>query len=88
VLRDYLDRFDPGFIGLTGPLTSISALAKPLHVYLEKGTKLPSGGYEVDHSTYASGVIGDDVRVIWNQGTSPADMAADIIKLLKQKESV
>ena len=87
VLREYLDRFDPTFIGLTGTLRSISAMAKPLNVYLEKGTMLPSGGYEVDHSTYVYGVTGADVRVIWNQGTSPADMAADIIKLLKQKES-
>jgi len=87
VLREYLDRFDATFIGLTGSLRSISALAKPLKVYLEKGTQLPSGGYEVDHSTYVYGGIGADVRVIWNQGTSPAEMAADIIKLLEQKES-
>lgn len=87
VLREYLDRFNSGFVGLTGPLNDISALAKPLHVFLEKGTKLPSGGYEVDHSTYAYGVAGNDVRVIWDQDTSPAQLSADIIKLLKSKES-
>jgi protein SCO1/2 len=87
VLREYLDRFNSKFVGLTGPLNQISAMARPLHVFLEKGTKLPSGGYEVDHSTFAYGVAGNDVRVIWNQATSPAEMAADIIKLLKEKES-
>ena len=87
VLREYLARFNPTFAGLTGSLTSISALAKPLHVYLEQGTKLPSGGYEVDHSTYVYGAVGADVRVIWDQNTSPKDLATDLVKLLKQKES-
>jgi len=87
VLREYLDRFNSHFVGLTGPLSRINAAGEPLHVYLEKGTKLASGGYEVDHSTYVYGAIGGDVRVIWDQATSPSEMEADIIKLLKQKES-
>ena len=87
VLRKYLDRFNSTFVGLTGPLAAITEAAAPLHVFLEKGTKLPSGGYEVDHSTYVYGAVGADVRVIWDQSTSPAQMRADIIKLLKQKES-
>jgi len=87
VLRRYLDRFNSTFVGLTGSLAQIDAFGKPLHVYVEKGTKLASGGYEVDHSTYVYGLVGDDVQVIWNQATSPAEMRADLIKLLKHKES-
>jgi protein SCO1/2 len=87
VLREYLARFNSTFVGLTGPLTAINAFAQPLHVFLEKGKKLASGGYEVDHSTYVYGTVGNGVRVIWDQATSPAEMRADIIKLLKQKES-
>ena len=87
VLGEYLDRFNSRFIGLTGSLRSISALAAPLHVDIAKGAKLPSGGYEIEHSTYAYGAVGADVRVIWDQDTSPREMAADIIKLLKQKET-
>lgn len=83
VLREYLDRFDSGYVGLTGPLKTIVGLGEPMKVYVAKGRKLPSGGYEVDHSTSVYGVTGDQVRVIWGQGTTPADMAADIIKLLK-----
>ena len=82
-LRTYLDRFDPGFIGVTGPLDKIDALGKPLGIYIKKGQKLPSGGYEVDHSTHVYGVVGDQARVAWQQGTSPAQLAADIIRLLK-----
>jgi len=88
-LRTYLDRFNPDFIGLTGPLPDIEKLAEPMKVFLAKGRKLPSGGYEVDHTTYVYGITGKAARVLWNQGTSPAAMAADIIKLLTspQKES-
>ena len=83
VLREYLDRFNPAFVGVTGQLSRIIALGKPLGVYVDKGQKLPSGGYEVDHSTHVYGVVGDQARVAWQQGTSPAQLAADIIRLLK-----
>jgi protein SCO1/2 len=81
-LRTYLARFDPSFVGVTGDLEQIIDLAEPLKVYLAKGTKLPSGGYEVDHSTYVFGITGDRAQLVWTQGTSPAQMAADMIRLL------
>jgi protein SCO1 len=88
VLRRYLDRLDPSFEGLTGKLGTIVDLARPLKVYLAKGQRLPSGGYEVEHTTYVFGVTGDRARIAWSQDTSPAEMAADIIRLLKStKES-
>ena len=83
VLRTYLDRLNPAFVGVTGSLKRIIDLARPMKVYVAKGQKLPSGGYEVDHSTYVFGVTGNQTRLVWTQGTSPAAMAADIIKLLK-----
>lgn len=82
VLRTYLDRLDPAFVGLTGDLKQIVDLAKPLKVYIEKGAKLPSGGYDVTHTTEVFAVAGDQAKVAWSQDTSPSDMAADIIKLL------
>jgi protein SCO1/2 len=82
-LRSYLARFDPAFVGVTGDLKQIIALGDPLKVYIAKGQKLPSGGYDVDHSTYVFGITGNQAHTVWTQGTSPADMAADIIKLLK-----
>lgn len=83
VLREYLDRFGTGYVGLTGELPEIMKVAEPMKVFIGDGRRLPSGGYEVDHSSYVFGVTGDGVRVIWSQGTSPAEMAADMIKLLK-----
>jgi protein SCO1/2 len=83
VLRTYLDRLDPHFVGLTGELRRITALAEPLKVYIAQGEKLPSGGYDVTHTTEVFGVTGDRARVAWGQDTSPSAMAADIIRLLK-----
>ncbi len=42
VLRDYLDRFDPTWEGLTGKLDAIIALGDPLGIYVNDGKKLPS----------------------------------------------
>lgn len=82
-LRGYLDHLDPQFVGLTGPLPRIVELATPLKIFIEKGKRLPSGGYDVTHSTVVYGVRGNHAQLAWNQDTSPSEMAADIIKLLK-----
>jgi protein SCO1/2 len=81
-LRTYLNRFDPDFVGLTGSLTRIDQLAQPMDIFIKQGQKLPSGGYEVDHSTVVVAVhqgVGD---LVWTGATSPADMAADLEKIL------
>jgi protein SCO1/2 len=83
VLRKYLDRLDPDFVGVTGGLPKIVELARPLKVFIDKGQKLPSGGYDVTHTTEVFGVTGDQARLVWGQDASPAELAADIIKLLK-----
>lgn len=82
-LREYLDRFDPSFIGLTGDLRTIIEVGEPLKVFIEKGTKLPSGGYDVTHGTQVSAIDQNDrVPVLWTQGTSASQFASDIHTLL------
>ncbi len=82
-LRSYLDRFDPGFQGVTGPLERIVDLARPVHVPIEKGEKLPSGGYDVTHGTAILGVLADgSVPILWTEGTSPAGLAEDFHMIL------
>ena len=82
-LRSYLDRFDPGFEGLTGPIDDILALARPVHVPVEEGRKLPSGGYEVSHGTPILGVLPDgSVPILWTEGTSADRLAEDIHMIL------
>ena len=81
-LRAYLDRFDPSFIGLTGDIEDIEAVAGSMAVGL--GTKLASGGYDVDaHSTQVTGIdAADEAPVYWHQDTSSAQFAEDIHTLL------
>jgi protein SCO1/2 len=84
-LRAYLDRFDPSFIGLTGDLGTIADIGRPLAVAVEKGEKLPSGGYEVVHGTHVTGIDSDDeAPVVWTQGVSAAELADDIHQLLAE----
>lgn len=82
-IREWLDRFDPAFRGFTGPLERIVRLGEELRVPVEKGKRLPTGGYEVVHGTPVLGVLPDgETRVVWTEGTSAAKLAADIRAVL------
>jgi protein SCO1/2 len=84
-LRAYLDRFDPSFEGLTGPLPRIVAAGESLGVAIEKGQKMPSGGYEVSHGTNVVGLLPDGTGpLVWTQGTSPDQIADDIHVVLSK----
>ena len=83
VLREYLDRFDPEFEGFTGELADIVEIAEAVHVPIEKGPRLPSGGYDVTHGTAILGVTADGVvPILWTEGTSAAKLAEDITVIL------
>lgn len=86
-LRAYLDRFDPSFVGLTGDLDTIKSLATTQAISVEKGKRLPSGGYEVDHSTPVLGIEAGRTTIVWNAETSPAEFADDVTRLLAQQGS-
>ena len=82
-LRHYLDRFDPSFVGLTGDLATITRVAAGLKVFVERGERLPSGGYEVAHGTPVIGITADDrAPIVWTEGTPATDLAEDVAGLL------
>ncbi len=82
-LREYLDRFDPSFVGLTGGLPEIVDVGLDLGVAVDKGERLPGGGYEVTHGTQVIGIDGSDrAPIVWTHGTSAAQFADDITLLL------
>ena len=82
-LRRYLDRFDPSFVGLTGDLRTITRVAAGLKVFVERGERMASGGYEVAHGTPVIGITGDDrAPIVWTEGTPATDLAEDIAGLL------
>ena len=78
VLKTYLDRIDPDFVGLTGDVATIVSVAESVKVAIEDGEKLPSGGYEVTHGTQVIG-FGKDHRaaVVWMYPTPVGDLRAD-----------
>lgn len=85
VMREYLDRIDPSFIGLTGPIETIEAVAAPLGVAIEGRTPVP-GGYDVAHSTQLIGVDAQRLgRVVWVQGTPIGALRSDLTELVRQQ---
>ena len=81
VLRGYLDRYNPSFVGLTGSLTRIGRAAADLGVAMTGKKALPSGGYDVGHGAQVIGFAHDSAPVIWTPGTPVRDMVADIGRL-------
>lgn len=81
---EYASNFDPDFIGLSGDLETIKDVALPLGVAVEKGDKLPSGGYDVTHGTQVVAIDGDNEGIAyWSQDVSSAQLAVDVRHLLK-----
>jgi protein SCO1/2 len=87
VIRKYLDRFDPSFVGLTGQLASIKSIAGAVGVPVEGMKKLPSGGYEVGHGAQVLGFGKDDkATVIWLSNAAIGDLAHDFGKLVQENQ--
>ncbi len=86
VLRSYLDRFNPAFDGLTGPIASVVREGKAFDLPIEKGQKLATGGYDVSHGTNVIGLRPDGTApYVWTQSTTPGGLADDIGAILSGK---
>jgi protein SCO1 len=81
-IRRYLDRFNPTFVGLTGPMSTIKRAASEVGVEIEGLKKLPSGGYEVGHSAQVIGFSRNSGVVIWTPGTPIGAMKDDFALLV------
>ena len=82
-LHHYVGRYDPTFIGLTGRIDKIRAAGDAMGIHVGKGTKLPSGGYDVSHGTAVVAVDSDDRSpIVWTEGTSSSQFASDLTRLL------
>ena len=82
-LTQYLDFFDPGFIGLTGTDEQIAQAKQGYGVYSQIQESASSLGYLVEH-TSAMFVIDPDgnYRLTYAYGTDPAIVAEDVSHLL------
>lgn len=84
VLRAWLDRYDPTFIGLTGKLAQITALATSVRLTVEGATRLPSGGWEpATHDTHVLALNAKHLTVAtWDMGTTSKQYASDLQAML------
>jgi len=88
VLRTWLDRFDPSFVGLTGTPAQVAAAEVAMGMPISKREASPksygSGKYAVNHFA-AVLAYGRDGRVatLYPSGITPAEIAADLPVLAK-----
>jgi len=82
-LSHWLSAYDPTYIGLTGPMGDIDKVGKAFHVYVSQGTEMPSGGYDIEHGLEVIAIDSHDrVPIVWTEGTSSAQFASDLTRLL------
>ena len=83
-LRQWLDAFDPSFIGLRGTDAQLAAMEQAFHIPPAQQEALPGGGYGVAHSAQVFAFTPDDsAHVIYLPGMTSADYAHDIPSLLR-----
>lgn len=87
VLSDYVSRFSPNFVGLRGDIEKVLAFAKPLHIYVDGGEALPSGGYDPNsHGTQVFGINAQhEAQIFWGAETSPKQFADDFTFLVEKQ---
>ena len=87
VMKAWLANFDPGlpvpFIGLTASIKQIDQVATSVGVPLSPPVTEPDGTISVEHGAQTLAFVDGKASVLWLAGTTPADYAHDITKLLE-----
>lgn len=77
-LRAYLQYFNPNFIGLTGSLGEIEAIASRFGVYFAKNTANSAADYLVDHTSAVLLLDAEGrLRLMFPYGTTGKQLAGD-----------
>jgi protein SCO1/2 len=92
-LAHYLAAFDETFVGLTGPVETLSAVATEFGVFFDDRVAVghadshapaPAASLPVEHTSTVVVVDADGyTRLLFPPGMSPADMAEDVKYLIK-----
>lgn len=83
-IQEYVSRFDPTFLGLSGTETELSAVWTAYGVFRELGTPNAQGNYEVAHTARVYVVdTNGNLSLSYPFGTIPEDVANDLRILLK-----
>ena len=78
-LADYVARFHPRMIGLTGSPEQVAEAARRYRVYFARVNRAEAGDYLMDHSSFVD-LVGPDgrVRSLFRPEASPDDIAAAV----------
>lgn len=83
VMRGYLDRFDPSYVGLTAPLPTIEKAARSLGIAYTGKEGATAGGYEVGHGAQVIAFTGGKGRLVWMPETPVKDLRSDLARLAR-----
>lgn len=101
VLKEYLNHFDPGFIGLTGDETTLRSMAAEYGAYFSIPTDQQKGDSDKDH--HVEGIDSDNyfvqhtspaylidprgfLRLVYFNGTAPEIIAQGIRQILEETD--
>jgi protein SCO1/2 len=83
-LAAYLQYFNPRFIGVTGPLAEIEAVASRSGVYFAKNEANSAADYLIDHTSAVLLLDADGkLRLMFPYGTTGKQLASDIRLFLR-----
>lgn len=86
VMKTWLANFDSGlllpFVGLTASLKQIDSVAESVGVSLAPPVVAKNGSVSVEHGAQTLAFLGGKASVLWLAGTTSADYAHDIGKLI------
>ncbi len=79
VMREYVARFHPRFVGLTGTPEQVAEVARRYRVYFARVQRPDMHEYLMDHSSFVY-LVGPDarVRVMFRPETTPQAIAASV----------
>jgi protein SCO1/2 len=82
-LTRWLGGYDKSYIGLTGAIGDIDKAGRAFHIFVSEGSPLPGGGFDTTHGSEVAAIdVHDRVPIVWTEGTSSAQFASDLTKLL------
>lgn len=81
-LGQYVESFDPSFLGATGDAADLERVAATYGVFFARGEE-EVDGYAVDHTASLMGIDTDGrLRIVWPTDVTVADLTADLDALL------
>ena len=86
VLRRWLNRFNPSFVGLTGSDAQLTRVEQLVGVPLAEKEAVPGGGYSVTHAAQVTAYGADDrAHALYLTDAQVADYRADLPLLVQER---